>query len=202
VNFLAHLYLADGSNEGLLGALMGDFVKGPLRDTFPPGIQRGIALHRKIDVFTDAHPVVLRSKGRVSPERRRFAGIMVDVFYDHFLARNWADYSDAPLGDFSRRVYRLLEANADLLPERLRMIAPAMARTDWLGSYVHVESIRTALDRMARRFRRETTLPGSADELVRDYADFELDFRAFLPEVRRFAHGRAAGDLAPPAGHS
>lgn len=202
MNFLAHLYLSDGSDEGLLGALMGDFVKGPLVDAYPPGILRGIALHRRIDAFTDSHPVVLRSKQRVSGQRRRYAGIMVDMFYDHFLARDWGDFSDEPLDGFTRKAYGLLAEHADLLPERLRRIAPAMARTDWLGSYAHVESIRTALDRMARRLKRENTLPGSADELEGRYPEFEQDFRAFLPEVQRYAQSRAADDLAPHARHS
>jgi acyl carrier protein phosphodiesterase len=202
MNFLAHLYLADGSDEGLLGALMGDFVKGPLVDAYPPGILRGIALHRRIDVFTDSHPVVLRSKQRVSGQRRRFAGIMVDMFYDHFLARDWDDFYDEPLDDFTCRAYRLLAEHAEVLPERLRRIVPAMAHTDWLGSYARVESIRTALDRMARRLKHENTLPGSADELEGRYPEFEQDFRAFLPEVRRFALGQTADDLAPRARHS
>ena len=202
MNFLAHLYLSDGSDEGLLGALMGDFVKGPLAGAYAPGILRGIALHRRIDAFTDAHPVVLRSKHRVSGPRRRYAGIMVDMFYDHFLARDWADFSSEPLDGFSRRAYRLLEDHAAVLPERLRSIAPAMARTDWLGSYARVESIHTALDRMARRLTRENALPGSAGELEQRYPEFEEDFRAFLPEVRHYARSQTFEDLGPPAGRA
>src|SRR5262245_32979021 len=144
MNFLAHLYLSDGSDEGLLGGLMGDFVKGPLDDRYPPAVMRGIAQHRRIDTFTDAHPVVLRSKARVSAERRRFAGIMVDMFYDHFLARDWARFADEPLDTFSGRVYDLLARHHDRLPERLRRMAPYMIRGDWLGSYAQVDSIGDA----------------------------------------------------------
>jgi len=92
MNFLAHLYLADPQPLGLLGSLMGDFVKGPLGGRYPEPITRGIMLHRRIDTFTDAHAVVRASRTRISPGRRRFAGIMIDVFYDHFLARDWARY--------------------------------------------------------------------------------------------------------------
>lgn len=186
MNFLAHLHLSDGSDEGLLGSLMGDFVKGPLDDRYPPGITRGIALHRRIDTFTDAHPVVLASKARIAPERRRFAGIMVDVFYDHYLARDWDQHSDVPLTRFSQQVYALLARSEAVLPERLRAMAPFMARGDWLGSYAEVEAIHTALDRMSRRFRRENALLGSAIELEKNYAALESDFRAFLPDLRRY----------------
>jgi acyl carrier protein phosphodiesterase len=188
MNYLAHLRLAGPEPEALLGALMGDFVKGPLGERFPPGITRGLVLHRRIDAFTDAHPVTAGSRSRVSPLRRRFAGIMVDLFYDHFLARHWDQHADEPLGAFTARVYALLDRHAAVLPERLRSIAPRMTRFDWLGSYVHVESIHAALDRMSLRLTRENPLAGAGAELEANYTAFEADFRAFFPEVVRFAH--------------
>jgi acyl carrier protein phosphodiesterase len=191
MNYLAHLYLSEPDDDVLLGSLMGDFVKGPLDGRYGAAVTYGIALHRRIDSFTDAHPVVRASKARVSPERRRYAGIMVDMFYDHFLARHWTEFSDEPLAAFAQRVYAVLAQRRDVLPERLRLMVPSMRQADWLGSYARIESIRTALDRMGRRLRRENRLLGSADELERDYADFERDFRAFLPEVRAFARGQA-----------
>jgi len=187
MNYLAHLYLAEPDDAVLLGSLMGDFVKGPLDGRHGAAITHGIALHRKIDSFTDSHPVVLASKARVSPERRRYAGIMVDMFYDHFLARYWTEFSDEPLAAFTRRVYAILARHEDILPERLRLMAPHMRQTDWLGSYAQVGSIHAALDRMGQRLRRENLLLGSAGELERDYAGFERDFRLFFPDVIRFA---------------
>jgi acyl carrier protein phosphodiesterase len=187
VNYLAHLYLSEPDDDALLGSLMGDFVKGPLDVRYAPAIMHGIALHRRIDTFTDAHPVVRASKARVSAERRRYAGIMVDMFYDHFLARYWTEFSEEPLSSFTQRVYELLSRRNEVLPARLREMAPHMMRTDWLGSYAQVESIRTALGNMGRRLKRENRLLDSADELERNYAGFEQDFRAFLPEVKRFA---------------
>ncbi len=187
MNYLAHLYLSGPDDDVLLGSLMGDFVKGPLDGRHGAAITHGIALHRKIDSFTDAHPLVRASKARVSPERRRYAGIMVDMFYDHFLARYWTEFSDEPLAAFTQRVYAVLARRSDVLPERLRSMAPTMSRTDWLGSYAQVESIHAALNRMGRRLKRENRLLDSAQELERDYGAFEQDFRAFLPEVGRFA---------------
>jgi acyl carrier protein phosphodiesterase len=187
MNYLAHLFLAQPQPEALLGALMGDFVKGPLAGRYPPDLARALSLHRRIDSFTDAHPRVAASRARVSPSRRRFAGIMVDLFYDHFLARDWHRYSPEPLELFSARVYRLLERHEAILPERLRQIAPRMAAFDWLGSYRAVASIHVALDRMSTRLRRENRLHGGGVELEANYAALEADFQAFFPEVMRFA---------------
>ena len=187
MNFLAHLYLADRRPEALLGSLMGDFVKGPLAGRFPPELAQALAQHRRIDAFTDAHPIVRVSRARVAPARRRFAGIMVDVFYDHFLALHWEDYADEPLEAFTREVYALLRTRAAILPERLRQIAPHMAQLDWLGSYRRVEAVHEALDRMGERLKRGNALLGAGQELTANYAGLEADFRAFFPEVIRFA---------------
>ena len=189
MNYLAHLYLSEPHEEAWLGSLMGDFVKGPLDDRYGSEITRGIAMHRKIDVFTDAHPVVLQSKSRMSAERRRYAGIMVDVFYDHFLARHWQDFHDEPLAEFAGRVYRVLERYHTVLPERLQRMAPMMIQWDWLGSYAGIGAIYTVLNRMGQRLKRENRLLNSADELVGNYAHLEADFRAFLPDVQRYARG-------------
>jgi acyl carrier protein phosphodiesterase len=187
MNFLAHLFLSDGSDDGLLGGLLGDFVKGPLVAQQSPGIRRGILLHRHIDTFTDAHDVVHRSKARVSAERRRYAGIMVDMFYDHFLARDWTRFSDEPLADFTRRAYDLLAQHQATLPERLQRMAPYMIRGDWLGSYAQVEAIGESLDGMGRRMKRENRLDGSVEELVDNYDAFAADFHAFMPALIAFA---------------
>ena len=187
MNYLAHLFLAGPEPEALLGALMGDFVKGPLGERFPPAITHALALHRRIDTFTDAHPVTMASRTRISPARRRFAGIMVDLFYDHFLAREWDRHAAEPLDAFCARVYALLEQHDALLPPRLQSIAPRMARFDWLGSYVQVESIHATLDRMSLRFKRENSLVGAGAELDANYTALEADFRTFFPDVVRFA---------------
>jgi acyl carrier protein phosphodiesterase len=193
VNFLAHLYLSDGSDEGLLGSLMGDFVKGPIGERYPPGIARGIALHRRIDTFTDAHEIVLRSKARVSAQRRRFGGIMVDMFYDHFLARDWLRFSTEPLPAFTRRTYALLDEHRDLLPERLQYLSRHMIQGDWLGSYAGVGAIGDSLDGMGRRLKRENPLRDSVEELRRHYDDFAADFHAFMPQLIDFVRRQQAG---------
>jgi acyl carrier protein phosphodiesterase len=196
MNFLAHLYLAERQPDALLGSLMGDFVKGPLEGRFSPELTRALAQHRKVDAFTDAHPIVRASRGRVAPARRRFAGILVDVFYDHFLALHWEDYADEPLEAFTREVYSLLRTREAILPERLRLIAPLMAQLDWLGSYRRVEAVHVALDRMGERLKRGNALLGAGEELTANYAGLQADFRAFFPEVVRFAEDLGSREKA------
>jgi acyl carrier protein phosphodiesterase len=191
VNYLAHLYLSPPSEDALLGSLLGDFVKGPIEADSASALTRAIALHRKLDVFTDAHPAVVASRERVSAARRRYAGIMIDMFYDHFLAKHWAHYHDEPLEEFSMRVYAMLERRFDELPVRLQQMAPYMIRGDWLGSYAEVESIGRALDRIGTRLRRENRLYGSAEELLENYPAFEADFRLFLPQAMHFSRTHA-----------
>lgn len=190
MNYLAHLYLAPPGDDGLLGSLMGDFVKGPLTDRYPPGIAQGLILHRQIDAFTDAHARVRASRLRVSAPRRRVAGILVDLFYDHFLARHWSQYSDQDLHTFAQRVYQLLAARMDILPDRLREMADRMRAHDMLTSYRRVENIHIAVDRISLRLKRSNRMAGAAEELEANYGGFEADFRAFFPELTHFARLR------------
>ena len=192
MNFLAHLYLAERDPEAILGSLMGDFVKGPLAGRFPPVLGRALAQHRAVDTFTDAHPVVRASRARVAPPYRRFAGVVVDMYYDHFLARDWDAFADEPLATFTARVYAVLLAHEARLPDRLRRLAPSMARLDWLGSYRQVESVHAALDRMGERLKRGNALAGAGQALMTHYDAVEREFRAFFPELVRFVRDCAA----------
>ncbi len=134
MNYLAHLHLGGPQPAQLLGSLYGDFVKGRLQGQWPGEIERAIQLHRRIDAFTDSHPLVHAAKRRFPLERRRFAGVLLDVFFDHCLARDWNDYADEPLPQFVERVYGTLRT-ASPLPERLARIAPRMApRTGWAAT--------------------------------------------------------------------
>jgi acyl carrier protein phosphodiesterase len=188
MNFLAHAWLAGPEEAYRVGGLLGDFIKGPVPESLPPGLAEGVRLHRAIDSYAEGHPAFRASRGRVSPERRRVAGIMVDMFYDHFLARHWAEYQPGePLAAFTARHYALLGGLGADLPPRLARILPAMAAGDWLASYRDAASVAAALDRMATRLTRANPLPGSGEELLADYAGFEADFRVFIEDARRFA---------------
>ena len=196
MNFLGHVVLAGPDPADRLGAMLGDFVKGPLPAGLPRDLAAGVELHRRIDSFADAHPAFRSSRARVSAQRRRYAGIMVDLFYDHFLARHWARYCGQPLEEFTAEVYGLMAAHVDLLPPRLRELLPVMRAQDWMSSYRLQEAVGRALDNMARRrLTRSNTLAGAAIELEGGYQGFEQDFLAFFPEAQAFAatHRQARG---------
>ncbi|MCY1279214.1 Acyl carrier protein phosphodiesterase [compost metagenome] len=186
MNYLAHLHLGGSQPAQLLGSLYGDFVKGGLAGRFPRDIEAAIRLHRRIDAFTDQHPLLAVAKARFPGERRRMAGIVLDVFFDHCLARDWQDYAEEPLPAFTGRVYRVL-AEADELPGRLALIAPRMAAQDWLGSYRDFAVVEQVLGGMARRLSRPELLDGAWDELERLYQPLSEDFRRFYPQLQRFA---------------
>jgi acyl carrier protein phosphodiesterase len=136
-----------------------------------------------VDVFTDAHPIVLRSKRRIRPPHRRYAPVLVDVFYDHFLAVHWDRYSPVPLPEFTRSVYADLAEWHSRLPEPMAGATRRMAEQDWLGSYAEIDGIREVLQRMSRRLKRENPLAAATEALLAEYEGLEADFFAFFPEL-------------------
>lgn len=188
MNFLAHLWLAGDAEGDRLGAVAGDFVKGPLPGTLPADIAAGVALHRAIDSFADRHPAFQSSRTRVRGGHRRFAGVMVDMFYDHFLAARWADYRpDEALDAFAARQYALLAAHRNRLPPRANGVIARMSEGDWLTVYREVDTIVHALDRIAGRLSRPALFLGCGEVLRDDYAAFAADAEHFLGDARRFA---------------
>ena len=186
MNYLAHLHLGGPQPEQLLGSLYGDFVKGPLQGRFSPPLEAAIRLHRQIDVYTDSHPLVLAALARFPQARRRYAGIILDVFFDHCLALHWQDYADQPLHQFTGRVYQVLAAQPDL-PGRLAQIAPHMAAHDWLGAYREFEVLDQVFNGIARRLSRPEGMAGAVLEVQALYAPLMEDFRQFYPELQAFA---------------
>ena len=186
MNYLAHLHLGGQRPGQLLGSLYGDFVKGQLQGQFAPEVEAAIRLHRQIDVFTDRHPLVDTALGRFSHTRRRYAGIVLDVFFDHCLARDWKLYADRPLAQFTSEVYRALSSERQL-PERLAKIAPHMMANDWLGSYQQFEVLEQVLCGISRRLSRPEELAGAMQELRRLYEPLSEDFALFYPQLQDFA---------------
>lgn len=186
MNYLAHLHLADHSEDALLGALLGDFVVGADLSAWTSEVQREIRLHRHIDSYTDAHPEVQALKSLFPQGQRRFAGIALDVYFDHLLARDWAEHSSQPLAAFGQRVYALLLRRLPGLPPRLQRIVPLMSAGDWLGSYRERQSVDRALIGMAGRLTQGgagliTLLPRLGEHGAR----IEAGFKAFFPDLRR-----------------
>ena len=190
MNYLAHLYLAEDTDESLLGNLLGDFVKGRLHDQYSPEIIKGIKTHRKVDFYTDNSSSFLACKNLLHPDRRRYAGIIVDLSFDHFLAKNWSDYSDIELSEFANRVYALLLKNQDILPPKLLQRMPYMIGDDWLGSYKNIETIGLALNamsrRLSRRFERAAVIKYGIEDIKDNYDELEQKFSEFFPELISF----------------
>lgn len=188
MNFLAHLYLSGGIPEIMVGNFIGDFVKGRnLLEQFRPGIAKGIELHRMIDEFTDGHSIVMESKKRLRPKYRHYAAVIVDMYYDHFLARNWNDYHPELLPDFAEKSYTIMEQHWPILPEGVRYILPYMIKSNWLVNYATIEGIQRALTGMSRRTKFVSGMNEATAELLAYYNDFESEFRLFFPELRGFA---------------
>lgn len=195
MNYLAHLHLAEDNDAALVGNLLGDFVKGRLDPRLDSPIHRGIKLHRAVDRFTDAHPIHQRSRQRMSAKRRRYAGIIVDMAYDHFLARHWSRFRDDPLEAFAKRVYAALYRYYAELTPSLRQMLPHMAREDWLTAYRDLDSIGLALDRLSLRLSHPSPLPGAVTEIRGVYCELEADFMQLLPELERFTKSYHAGHI-------
>jgi acyl carrier protein phosphodiesterase len=203
MNYLAHAFLSRATPDLLAGGLLGDFVKGRTGlQQYRPTICAGILLHRAIDRYTDAHPSVQASCALISPARRRFAGILVDVFYDHFLARHWQRYSAQPLADFTQQVYATLLPDIASFPQRLQRMLPRMAADDWLASYAEIESVDAALHGITRRFQRfarAAVLADGVQELLHHYAALEQHFLDFFPELLDFVETEQRNALATEA---
>lgn len=184
MNYLVHLFLSDPDPQCLLGTLMGDFVKGPLDGTFRSDVRWGIELHRKVDLFAHHSPDFRRSRLRIDDSFGYFRAIMVDVFYDHFMASTWSRHSPTPLPEFARGIYGLLRGHLAELPMGLQEVAPRMIAHDWLTSYRDLEIIGRVLKRLSTRLRKANPLGRGLVELERNYTGMEQDFERFLASAR------------------
>ncbi|CAN1534458.1 acyl carrier protein phosphodiesterase [Flavobacteriaceae bacterium] len=184
MNFLAHIYLSGDSDLIKIGNFMADGVRGNKHLELHSEIQKGIILHRTIDTFTDAHPVFRQSTKRLHANYHHFSGVIVDVFYDHFLAKNWSLYSDEKLEDYVDNFYNSLHTNQDLLTEKAQMMKPYMIQQNWLLSYKTIDGIEKILSQMDSRIKRESNLRFSVQELRLFYKEFEDDFTTFFNDLR------------------
>lgn len=188
MNFLAHLHLSGNDEAVMVGNFIGDFVKGrDLKAQFGPGIARGVELHRAIDEFTDRHALVKQSKSRLWPTYRHYSSVIVDIFYDHFLAAGWPAYSSEPLEQYAQRAYALMASHHHILPEQVRYMLGYMTRGNWLLNYAEVEGIQRALTGMSRRASFESKMDQAVTDLRLHYPEFQSDFNQFFPELKQFS---------------
>ncbi|MEM9478033.1 MAG: ACP phosphodiesterase [Verrucomicrobiota bacterium] len=196
MNFLAHLHLGPHTPEGMLGSLLGDFVRGRLDDPeltakFTPAILESIRLHRAIDAFTDDNEHWKRSKYRLPEPLRRYAGIIVDVFYDHLLSVHYQQFANELLDDFIGVCHENLLSARPLADPRWHPFLEAMIGEKWLSGYAHLEGIGLTLDRISRRSPRVTPIAGTVAELEKNFGGYEKDFLTFYPEALAFARERS-----------
>lgn len=188
MNFLAHAYVSGDESEILAGNFAGDFIKGRLAlQSYPQGIAMGVMLHRAVDEYTDRHEIVRESKVRLRPKYRHYAGVIVDVFYDHFLAARWQHFHHQSLADFSSKVYRTVEGYRKVLPQRFNYMFDYMVRGNWLVGYQTVAGIRNTLTGMASRITHPSGMERAADDLQEHYHLFANEFEAFFPDLTTFA---------------
>ncbi|WP_274474445.1 acyl carrier protein phosphodiesterase [Mangrovimonas aestuarii] len=187
MNFLAHIYLSGNNELVRIGNFMADSVKGKSYKNHPKDIQKGILLHREIDTFTDQHPTVRLSTKRLHEPYGHYSGVIVDILYDHFLAKNWSSYCSTPLEEYAERFYNSLERHYELLTDRTKHLMPYMIADNWLVSYATIDGIGTVLKGMNRRTQNRSKMDLAVYELKTYYSDFETEFTDFFEELREFS---------------
>ena len=183
MNFLAHIYLSGENDLVKIGNFMADGIRGNDYLKFPDEVIKGILLHRQIDTFTDLHPIYRKSKHRLHEKYGHYSGVIMDILYDHFLAKNWDNYSDEKLEDYVARFYQSLKDNYEILSLKTQTMMPYMLEHNWLVSYRTIEGIEDILTKMDRRIQRESNMRFSITELRNSYSEFENEFTPFFEEL-------------------
>ena len=186
MNYLAHIYLSRDNNLVTIGNFMADSIRGKKYKTYPIEIQIGILLHREIDTFTDAHPIVRQSTKRLHKNYSHYSGVIVDILYDHFLAKNWLEYSKVPLDLYTEKFYEIVDSNFEILPPRIQKMMPYMMADNWLLNYASIEGIQRVLNGMNRRTKYVSGMDKATFELQKFYSEFENEFTLFFKELIAF----------------
>ncbi|WP_066831106.1 ACP phosphodiesterase [Rufibacter ruber] len=186
MNYLAHLFLSGDDEDLRLGNFIADGVRGAKLLLYPERVQQGIRLHRLIDSFTDTHPIVAETKERLRPKYSKYAGVVADIFYDHFLAANFQAYSSISLAAFAEQAYALVLSRPELLPERVQGFLPYMVQQNWLVGYAQVAGAARALHGLSRRTTFVSGMETAGEELQVNYTFYQQEFERFFPELQAF----------------
>ena len=192
MNFLAHLYLSQSNTDIMTGNFMADSVKGNKFKQYSEDVQKGIILHREIDSFTDTHEITRRSKRRLHERYGHYAGVVIDIFYDHFLAKNWSEYSAIPLDVYVDSVYKLLNENFEILPQQAQNMLPYMIQYNWLYNYQFFKGMQDVFNGMNRRTKNRAQMNLAPQDLQEHYKDLETDFKEFFAELKAFCDEKLA----------
>jgi acyl carrier protein phosphodiesterase len=187
MNFLAHIYLSFEDDEITIGNFIADSIRGKKYKHLPKRIQKGILLHRAIDTFTDSHPIPRQSSKRLHKNFSHYSRVIVDIYYDHFLAKNWKRYSETPLAVFVEEFYDLLKANFEILPEGVKHMMRYMIADNWLLNYAQMEGIGRVLNGMNRRTKNKSRMNYAILDLEKHYVAFENEFTLFFEELIIFS---------------
>jgi acyl carrier protein phosphodiesterase len=190
MNFLAHIFLSGEDRDLVIGNFIADYVKGIKIDSYPETIRKGILLHRAIDSFTDFHPITSISKQRLYQKHHKYSGPVVDIFYDHFLAKNFSEFSKTPLEDFTKQTYQIITSYSEILPEKVLLFLPFMIERNWLLNYSTVEGIGRTLTGIGKRVSFSNNMHTAWEDLVQNYDLFEDEFFQFFPELITFANSK------------
>lgn len=183
MNFLAHSYLSGKNELLLLGNFIGDSVKGSMLNGFPDDMKKGIQLHRFIDHYTDHHEVVEETKQLLRPGFGKYAPVVADVYFDHFLASRWEEFHHETLEKHILNVHNILESNFALLPEKAQLFIPFLIRQNWMKSYATIEGISEVLIRMSRRTRFNSGMEKAQQDLRKNYQQYNDHFTLFFPDL-------------------
>ncbi len=186
MNFLAHIYLSGNNDMIKIGNFMADGIRGNDYLKFPDGIMKGILLHRQIDTFTDANPIYRKSKHRLHQKYGHYSGVIMDILYDHFLAKNWNSYSEQPLELYAKDFYFVLENNYEILTSKTQNLLPYMIKNNWLVSYQSINGIETILNQMDYRTKHRAKMQEAIVELEQFYTEFETEFTLFFEALMAF----------------
>ncbi|RUA28250.1 MAG: hypothetical protein DSY76_04560 [Bacteroidetes bacterium] len=186
MNFLAHLKLSGDHEKIMIGNFIADHIRGNKIHHFPEEIKEGIMLHRKIDYYTDHHPAFIQTRTRLHKKYHKYAGVIADIFYDHFLARNWDDYSEISLSHFTSYSYGILLRNYTILPRKTKQLLPFIIMQNWLASYGKFDGLTRAFDMMSRRAKNKSNMELAVDDLRADYDLYKADFERFFPDIANF----------------
>ena len=185
MNFLAHIYLSGDNDLLKIGNFMADTIRGHSYKNYPDEIKKGVLLHRSIDSFTDTHPVYRQSKHRLHEKYGHYSGVIMDIFYDHFLAKSWNTYSDVKLEVYAESFYHLLKDNYEILTDKVKSMMPYMFARNWLVSYATIDGLQMIMFHMDHRTQNRVNMNESMVELQQYYTEFEQEFTIFFEELRQ-----------------
>lgn len=197
MNYLAHLYFAADNSESRIGNLLGDFCRGVELQQLSEATAAGLAQHRAIDRFTDQHPQVRQARLLFSTNRRRFAGVALDLVFDHYLVKHWSLFSAEPFALYKTRLYQQLWQDRPLMPAAMARTVDYLVPQDWFGSYAELDTIGEALDRIAGRLRFANTFAGCIADLTEHQPQFEQLFLQFFPQLQAFVQQYQADNAFP-----